>query len=71
VHRFVTSGFLPERFRGELALPWNARRQLVFKVLVTSVAFINRFLPRTVREFPFNVSLYDARRRIRSGRHLV
>jgi uncharacterized protein (DUF2236 family) len=71
VHRFVTSGFLPERFRGELALPWNARRQAVFKVLVTSMAFVNRFLPRAVREFPFNVSLYDARRRIRSGRRLV
>lgn len=70
-HRFVTVGFLPERLRSELALPWGALRQALFKVVVKAMAVVHRLLPRALREFPFNVSLHDARRRIRSGRPFV
>jgi len=66
-HCFITAGFLPPPFRNELGLPWSARRQRVFEVLTASLAWVNRFLPRPLREFPWNVSLGDARRRMRSG----
>jgi uncharacterized protein (DUF2236 family) len=71
VHRFITAGFLPAPFRDELGLDWGPRRQRVFNVLTRSLAAVNRRLPRPIREFPWNLSLWDARRRIRRGRPFV
>jgi uncharacterized protein (DUF2236 family) len=70
-HRFVTAGFLPPEFRDELQVPWSAREQRAFDGVMASVAQVNKFLPRPVRQFPWNVYLWDARRRIRTGRALV
>lgn len=70
-HRFITSGFLPTRFREELGLEWDDRHQRWFNVLRTLLAWTNRVLPRRVREFPWNVVLWDTRARIRKGRRIV
>ena len=67
----ITSGFLPQRFRDEMRLPWDAVRQRRFDRLMAALGAVNRVLPRFVREFPFNVLLWDLDRRIRTGRPLV
>jgi uncharacterized protein (DUF2236 family) len=70
-HRFVSTGFLPPRFRAELHLEWDARRQRRFDRLVAVARAVVRRLPAPVRAFPFPLMLWDLRRRIRSGRPLV
>jgi len=67
----ITTGFLPQRFRDEMRLPWDATRQRRFDRLVSVLHVVNRTMPRFVRRFPFNVLLWDVDRRIRKGRPLV
>ncbi|MCV7311607.1 oxygenase MpaB family protein [Mycobacterium paraffinicum] len=67
----ITTGFLPQRFRDEMRLPWDATRQRRFDRLIATLAVVNRCVPRFVRRFPFNVLLADVDRRIRTGRPLV
>lgn len=67
----ITTGFLPQRFRDEMRLPWDADKQRRFDRLVAALAMVNRLLPRFVRQFPFNILLWDVDRRIRTGRPLV
>jgi uncharacterized protein (DUF2236 family) len=67
----ITTGFLPQRFRDEMQLPWDPQRQRRFNQLVAALRVANRLLPRPVRQFPFNVLLRDLDWRIRTGRPLV
>lgn len=71
VHRFVTTGFLRPRFRDEMRLPWSPRRQWLFERLVALIGVLVRRSPRPLRQFPYNASLWDLRRRMRLGRPLV
>ena len=68
---FITTGFLPQRFRDEMRLPWDAAKQRQFDRLMAVLATANSLLPRVLREFPFNLMLWDLDRRIRTGRPLV
>ena len=67
----ITTGFLPQRFRDEMRLPWDATKQRRFDRLMALLRTVNRLLPRFIRRFPFNVLLWDVDRRIRTGRPLV
>ncbi|OBH43808.1 hypothetical protein A5690_20935 [Mycobacterium intracellulare] len=67
----ITTGFLPQRFRDEMRLPWDATKQRRFDRLIAVLATVNRYLPWFIRQFPFNVLLYDLDRRIKKGRPLV
>lgn len=67
----ITTGFLPQRFRDEMGLPWDAERQRRFDRLMGRLRTVNNVLPRFIRQFPFNVLLKDLDRRIRTGRPLV
>ena len=67
----ITTGFLPQRFRDEMRLPWDARRQRWFDGLMRTIRVANRVAPAFVRKFPFNLMLVDLKWRIRSGRPLV
>jgi uncharacterized protein (DUF2236 family) len=67
----ITTGFLPQRFRDEMRLEWNERKQRRFDRLINVVRVVNNLLPRFVRQFPFNVLLKDLDWRIRTGRPLV
>jgi len=67
----ITTGFLPQRFRDEMRLPWDAEKQRRFDRLIAVLATVNRFLPPFIRRFPFNVLLHDLDRRIKKGRPLV
>ena len=70
-HRFITTGFLPVIFRDELGLTWDPRRQRRFNALCRAAVALNRLLPRPAREFPWNLVLWDTRRRIGRGRPVV
>ncbi|KAA0102153.1 DUF2236 domain-containing protein [Mycolicibacterium sp. P1-18] len=67
----ITTGFLPQRFRDEMRLPWDAARQRRFDRLTALLRTATHLVPRPVRQFPFNVLLTDLDRRIRTGRPLV
>lgn len=71
VSLLITTGFLPQRFRDEMRLPWDARRQRWFDRLMTTIRVTNNLMPKFVQEFPFNVLLLDLNWRIRTGRPLV
>lgn len=66
-----TMGFLPPRFREELGLPWDDRRQRAFDVMMRSWAWADRRMPAPLRRFPFNVYRWDTQRRIRRGKPIV
>jgi uncharacterized protein (DUF2236 family) len=67
----ITGGFLPQRFRDEMQIEWDAAKQRRFERLISVLRTVNNLLPRFVRQFPFNVMLKDVERRIRTGRPLV
>lgn len=71
LNQLLTAGFLPPRFRDELGLPWTAADQRRFDRFTGIAARLHRVLPSAARQFPFNVYLWDTRRRIRSGRPIV
>ncbi len=67
----ITTGFLPQRFRDEMKLEWNAAKQRRFDRIIGALRFINHLMPRFIRQFPFNVLLKDLDWRIKTGRPLV
>lgn len=67
----ITTGFLPQRFRDEMKLSWNADKQREFDRLMTAIRLGNTVAPSFVRNFPFNVLLHDVNLRMRMGRPLV
>jgi uncharacterized protein (DUF2236 family) len=67
----ITTGFLPQRFRDEMRLPWDPQRQRRFDRIIAVMRTVNHLLPGPVRQFPFNVLLRDLDWRIRTGRPLV
>jgi uncharacterized protein (DUF2236 family) len=67
----ITGGFLPQRFRDEMAMDWDADKQRRFDRLMKRIRFVNDALPTVVRQFPFNWMLKDLDWRIRTGRSLV
>ena len=71
VNLFITTGFLPPRFREEMGLPWDAAKQRRFNRAMAALGRINSLMPRFVRQFPFNVLLKDLDWRVRTGRALV
>jgi uncharacterized protein (DUF2236 family) len=71
VNLFMTTGFLPQRFRDEMRLPWDAAKQRRFNRVMTVIGTVNKGMPRFVRRFPFNWMLRDLDWRIRTGRPLT
>lgn len=67
----ITTGFLPQRFRDEMRLPWDSKSQKRFDQLIAVLRTINDLLPSFLRQFPFNLLLKDLDWRIRTGRPLV
>lgn len=68
---FVTTGFLPPQIREMMSLPWNRRMQRRFDRLMKVSGWIERRLPRGLRNFPFNLYLFDFRMRRRLGRPVL
>jgi len=70
-NRLFTLGWLPPEFRELLGLPWTERDQRRFDRACRRAARINRVLPPVLRAWPWNMYLWDARRRIHKGRPFV
>jgi uncharacterized protein (DUF2236 family) len=68
---WVSTGFLPPRFRDEMQLSWTDRDEQRFVRLMRRIGAVQRRLPGPIRRFPFNYFLWDMRLRIRFGRRLV
>lgn len=68
---FITTGFLPQRFRDEMGLPWDSARQRQFDALIAALRVVNKLTPGPLRRFPFNALMADMRWRMRTGRPLV
>jgi uncharacterized protein (DUF2236 family) len=68
---FVTTGFLPQRFRDEMRLRWSEKHQRRFDRLMALTAAYVAILPPVLRKFPYNLMLWDLRRRIKAGKPLV
>ncbi|HEX7322913.1 MAG TPA: oxygenase MpaB family protein [Mycobacterium sp.] len=68
---FVTTGFLPQRFRDEMRLDWGDRRQQLFDAVIVTLRVANKLTPKPLRQFPFNALMWDMRWRMRTGRRLV
>ncbi|HEX4252214.1 MAG TPA: oxygenase MpaB family protein [Pseudonocardia sp.] len=69
LHRFAASGYLPQHFRDQLGIRWSGQDQRRWETMMRGIAAVVRPLPRTLRQFPFPVYLWDLRRRIaRHGR---
>ncbi|TYL56012.1 DUF2236 domain-containing protein [Nocardioides sp. BGMRC 2183] len=68
---FFTTGFLPPALREAMSLPWNDRQQRRFDRILRLLGRVERVVPRAVRNFPFNLYLFDLRMRRRLGRPLI
>ena len=71
VHRAITAGFLPAAFRRELGLPWGPRERRAFELNRRLLRVVNDVTPRRLRTLPFDLYLWDMRRRIKSGRNIL
>lgn len=69
--RFLTVGFLPPLFRDELGVEWSEDDRRRFEHLFIFVSFVNRFLPRFVRNGGSYLLMRDLRRRIAKGTNLI
>jgi uncharacterized protein (DUF2236 family) len=70
-HRAVTAGFLPAAFRRELGLAWGSREQRAFALNRRFLRIANALTPRPLRALPFDLYLWDMRRRIRNGTNIL
>jgi len=70
-NRFVTTGFLPARFRQAMELDWTERDRRRFATLLEATSKLVGLSPKPLREFPYNACLADFRWRLRTGRPLV
>jgi uncharacterized protein (DUF2236 family) len=70
-NRFVTIGFLPPPVRALMHFSWSTSQQKRFDGLMRVIAFVNRRLPRRVRQATFVRLMQDFRGRLAQGRPLV
>ncbi|MCU4185375.1 oxygenase MpaB family protein [Acidiferrimicrobium sp. IK] len=68
---FWTRGFLPPVFREKMGLSWSDAEQQRFDRRLRRLGWVEDHLPMAMRLFPFNLLLWDMRRRRRAGRPLV
>lgn len=71
VLEFMNVGFTPPALRDKLGLRWGPRRERAFGQVCRTTGAVTRRLPRLLRNMPFNLYLWDIRRRIRAGKPLV
>jgi uncharacterized protein (DUF2236 family) len=68
---WISTGFLPPKFREEMGLSWTDADERRFTRLLRGIGAVSRRLPGPVRRFPFNWFLWDLRLRVRLNRRLV
>lgn len=68
---FMTTGLLPPQFREQMGLSWSDEQQARLDTILRRQGRLDRRMPRALRMFPFNLLLWDLRRRMRKGLPLV
>jgi uncharacterized protein (DUF2236 family) len=68
---FATTGFLPERFRTMMQLPWSAAQQRRFEWLLAALRLADRLIPHQAWLLGYQVYLWDMRMRARLGRRIA
>ncbi|MGH3744254.1 MAG: oxygenase MpaB family protein [Mycobacteriales bacterium] len=68
---FWTRGFLPPEFRAQMGYSWSEDEEAELNRRMRRLGRVQRLLPTPVRIFPFNLLLWDMRRRYRKGIALV
>lgn len=63
-NQWITTGFLPEKFREEMRFEWSDRDQARFERFMRTVGSVVFRLPKPVRQYPFNYYLWNMRARI-------
>ncbi|MBC7172389.1 MAG: DUF2236 domain-containing protein, partial [Polyangiaceae bacterium] len=71
LNRFLTAGFLPPQVRDQMKFAWGPSQQRRFDGFIAVVGGINRFLPRFIRQAPYQLTMMDFRWRLRKGTPLV
>ncbi|MBF9326805.1 oxygenase MpaB family protein [Mycobacteroides chelonae] len=69
--RFLTIGFLAPVFREQIGLEWTDDDRRRFEHLFLFVSFVNRFIPRYLRNMNYSLLMRDLRWRLRTGRPLI
>lgn len=69
--RFLTIGFLAPHFREQMGVTWSAGDQRRFENLFLFVGFVNRFIPRFVRNAPTRYMMWNVQRRLRKSKALI
>ncbi|ORA38038.1 oxygenase MpaB family protein [Mycobacterium aquaticum] len=69
--RFLTIGFLAPVFRNVMGFDWTDTDRRRFEHLFLFVSFVNRFLPKSLRNGNYAVLMTDLRRRIRHNKALI
>ena len=65
---FATTGFLPERFRELMDLPWTAGQQRRFEWLLTGLRVADRVIPQQLWIAGYQMYLRDMRSRARRAK---
>ncbi|HWU22089.1 MAG TPA: oxygenase MpaB family protein [Nocardioides sp.] len=68
---FMNTGYTPWQVREQLGLAWTPRHEAAFTAVNRAAGTVYDVLPGAVRRMPFNLYLWDVRRRVRTGRPLV
>ena len=69
--KFLTIGSLAPVFRDAMGLHWSDADRRRFENLFVFVSFVNRFLPRFIRQGASQILMGDVRRRIRRKKALI
>lgn len=69
--RFLSIGFLAPIFREQIGLEWSEDDRRRFEHLFLFVSFVNRFIPRFLRNMNYSLLMRDLRWRLRTGRPLI
>lgn len=70
-HRWFTTGLLPQHLREEMGMTWTERDERRLNRLMRATGRVSERMPRVIRNFPFNATLADMRRRQRRGKPLI
>ncbi|MFC6013970.1 oxygenase MpaB family protein [Nocardia lasii] len=70
-HRWFTTGLLPPHLRDQLDLTWTPADERRLTRLLHTTGRLYAHLPHPLRNFPFNATLADMRRRNRQGKPLI
>ena len=65
--QLMTAGFLHPHIRQQMGLQWGTREERRFRRLLKVMATVNNRMPRSVRQLPSTLLLWDFRRRLKNG----